>query len=75
MHGEGAVHEHDGRGASGVGCVGHMCSFQDSGCGRRARALPDAPDQRSDLNAARISSLKSCGCSQAAKWPPLSTSL
>jgi hypothetical protein len=52
-----------------------MCSFQDSGCGRRASPLPDAPDQRSDLNAARISSLKSCGCSQAAKWPPLSTSL
>ena len=30
---------------------------------------------RSDLKAARISSLKSFGCSQAAKWPPLSTSL
>jgi hypothetical protein len=30
---------------------------------------------RSDRNAARISSVKSCGCSQAAKWPPLSTSL
>jgi len=30
---------------------------------------------RTALNAARISSVKSCGCSQAAKWPPLSTSL
>jgi hypothetical protein len=32
-------------------------------------------DQRSDLNAARSSSEKSRGCSQAAKWPPFSTSL
>jgi hypothetical protein len=31
--------------------------------------------QRSDLNAARISLLNSSGSSQAAKWPPLSTSL
>ena len=31
--------------------------------------------QRSDLNAARTSSEKSSGSSQAAKWPPLSTSL
>ncbi len=31
--------------------------------------------QRSDLNAARISLLKSSGSSQAAKWPPFSTSL
>jgi len=30
---------------------------------------------RSDLNAARISSEKSCGCSQAAKWPPRSSRL
>src|SRR5262245_45935212 len=30
---------------------------------------------RSDLNAARSSALNSSGCSQAAKWPPLSTSL
>jgi hypothetical protein len=30
---------------------------------------------RNDVNAARISSLKSCGSSHAAKWPPLSTSL
>jgi len=28
---------------------------------------------RSDLKLARISSEKSCGCSQAAKWPPRST--
>ena len=32
-------------------------------------------DQRSELNAARISAAKSSGSSQAAKWPPLSTSL
>ena len=30
---------------------------------------------RSDLNAARTSVAKSSGSSQAAKWPPLSTSL
>jgi len=30
---------------------------------------------RSDLKLARISSEKSCGCSQAAKWPPLSSLL
>ena len=30
---------------------------------------------RSDLNVARISSEKVCGCSQAAKWPPSSTLL
>jgi LPXTG-site transpeptidase (sortase) family protein len=32
-------------------------------------------DQRSDLNAARSSAEKSSGSSQAAKWPPRSTSL
>jgi hypothetical protein len=31
--------------------------------------------QRSELNAARTSVEKSSGSSQAAKWPPLSTSL
>jgi len=30
---------------------------------------------RSDRNPARTSSEKSCGCSQAAKWPPFSTLL
>src|SRR5437764_7930733 len=30
---------------------------------------------RSDLKPARTSSEKSCGCSQAAKWPPFSTLL
>ena len=30
---------------------------------------------RSDLSPARTSSEKSCGCSQAAKWPPLGSSL
>ncbi len=31
--------------------------------------------QRSDRKAARISWENSCGCSQAAKWPPRSSSL
>jgi hypothetical protein len=31
--------------------------------------------QRSELNAARSSAANSSGSSQAAKWPPLSTSL
>ena len=31
--------------------------------------------QRSELNAARISVVNSSGSSQAAKWPPFSTSL
>jgi Type I phosphodiesterase / nucleotide pyrophosphatase len=39
------------------------------------RAACGRTDQRNDWNAARISSLKSCGCSQAAKWPPLSALL
>ena len=44
---------------------------------RRARCLraAHARRQRSDLKAARISSLNSSGSSQAAKCPPLSTSL
>ena len=35
--------------------------------GTRCAAIPPLSDQRSDLNAARISSAKSSGCSQAAK--------
>ena len=35
----------------------------------------DLASSRSELNAARTSSENSCGSSQAAKWPPLSTSL
>ena len=35
---------------------------------------PGMTVQRSGLNAARISVENSSGCSQAAKWPPLSTS-
>jgi len=46
---------------------------------RAARSLSCAPlvpaAQRSDLNAACTSVAKSSGSSQAAKWPPLSTSL
>ena len=40
----------------------------------RGRPIP-TPRYRSDLNAARSSAAKSCGCSHAAKWPPLSTLL
>ena len=39
-----------------------------------ACAPPAGADHRSELNAARISVAKSSGSSQAAKWPPLSTS-
>ena len=42
---------------------------------RAWRALAAHPEFRSDLNDARISSTKSCGCSHAAKWPPLSSLL
>ena len=38
-------------------------------------APPTNADQRSDRRPARTSSANSCGCSQAAKCPPLSTSL
>ena len=41
----------------------------------RSCAPPTGADLRNDLNAARISVAKSFGSSQAAKWPPLSTSL
>jgi hypothetical protein len=34
-----------------------------------------ALNYRNDLNAARTSDAKMRGCSQAAKWPPLSTLL
>src|ERR1700674_5611848 len=36
--------------------------------------LSTADHGRNDLKAARTSSQKICGCSHAAKWPPLSTS-
>jgi hypothetical protein len=40
------------------------------------RCLPDGVNyERSDLKLARTSSENSCGCSQAAKWPPLGSSL
>src|SRR5215475_4908354 len=38
---------------------------------RKLCALPALRGYRSDRNAARSSSEKSCGSSQAAKWPPL----
>ena len=40
-----------------------------------SRSRRSADDQRSELNAARSSDENSSGSSQAAKWPPLSTSL
>src|SRR4051794_35649477 len=43
--------------------------------GRHAHTLEDAHLERSSRNAARTSVEKSSGSSQAAKWPPLSTSL
>ncbi len=48
---------------------------------RKHGAPPPAADgapwaaQRSERKLARISSAKSCGCSQAAKWPPRSSRL
>jgi hypothetical protein len=54
--------------AVALAAVAEWCLLHSS---RRTRC----PDQRSDRKAARSSSEKSCGCSQAAKWPPLSTSL
>ena len=42
---------------------------------RRCRGLPLLHYLRTDLKAARTSSEKSFGSSQAAKWPPRSTSL
>ena len=55
--------------------VGERAVHQDDGRGWLLGH--DAPfrSSRSDLNAARISVAKSSGSSQAAKWPPLSTSL
>ena len=48
---------------------------QPGKAGRRAAGATLARYLRSDLKLARISSEKSCGCSQAAKWPPLSSRL
>jgi hypothetical protein len=46
-----------------------------SGSTWRRRVLWPMRRQRSELNAARTSAVKSSGSSQAGKWPPLSTSL
>jgi hypothetical protein len=43
--------------------------------GAHGDAPPHRADYRSDLKAARTSSENSSGSSQAAKWPPVSTSL
>src|SRR4029453_5871439 len=51
-------------GALGEGQAGRSCAHE--------APLP-TDSYRSDRKAARSSSENSCGCSQAAKWPPLST--
>ena len=65
-------------------CVGRSRLIRTHGCHRctswcasipmRGRRIP-TPCYRSGRNAARISSLNSCGSSQAAKWPPLAAVL
>ena len=61
------------------GYASSACSFHRfgllSGPRRSGRVPTLRRRQRSELNAARISVEKSSGSSQAAKWPPLSTSL
>ena len=60
------------------GVAGNVHLMGDLRPGQAARTgarRPRAADQRSDLNAARISAAKSSGSSQAAKWPPLSATL
>ena len=51
------------------------CRPPQASGGERAQDASRTSRQRSDRNAARISVAKSSGSSQAAKWPPLSTSL
>ena len=60
-----AVHEHDGRTARRVGPLDLRLLLV---------ADPHELPSRSGAKAARSSSLKSSGSSQAAKWPPCSTS-
>ena len=56
--------------------VGEAQDAPQPGAARTLRARrPDVPNQRTDLNAARSSEENSSGSSQAAKCPPLSTSL
>src|SRR5215207_2441046 len=40
---------------------------------RSSSAGPEGAHHRTDRNPARSSSANSCGCSQAAKWPPLAS--
>src|SRR5690606_15554616 len=55
--------------------VGRGSLLEGETC-RLARCIgSECEHQRSDLNAARTSAVKSSGSSQAAKWPPRSTSL
>src|SRR3977135_3193499 len=51
------------------------CLVDSDRCWRAYRETDLQIDLRSDLNAARISAVKSSGCSQAAKWPPLGSLL
>jgi hypothetical protein len=61
------------------GPLGRLASHQGVSLvrsrGRDCMPTPSLPRYRRGANAARTSSEKSCGSSQAAKWPPLSASL
>jgi hypothetical protein len=52
-----------------------LAALADKGSTPRGAAPLGDQSARSDLNAARISVANSSGSSQAAKWPPFSTSL
>src|SRR5262245_49454934 len=55
--------------------LGHRCGVECSISNLFTRWNGVHKGWRSDLNAARSSALKRCGCSHAAKCPPLSTLL
>ena len=59
-------------GAAGLGGT-RPRFWEEAGEGRPPRSLQIA--WRSGLNDARNSAVKAAGCSQAAKWPPLSSLL
>ena len=68
-----AMQQHDRRTIAGTD-VG-VSDVQHAGLDLLDTRRDDLAHVRSDLNAARSSSTNSWGCSQAAKWPPRSTSL
>ena len=66
-------------GSSGGGSGSRPCAPAGAATSSRRRSsgggvVMSGADQRSELNAARSSNENSSGSSQAAKWPPLSTS-